>query len=444
MRATSTALENNRIKLVVEIDDNELDAAMDAAAKTLAQQVSIKGFRKGKVPKQVLLANIGGPAVLRAEAIRESIPNFYALAVSETMIDPINQPEIDVTAGEEEGQLVFEAEVEVRPSFEINGYHGLQVVVPSPFVTDDELEAQIDRFRDTDAILNDVDRPIVTGDLVAMDIKVEQPDSEAEPFETSDFMYTVGSGAITPEVDEQIIGLRAGEVLTITSSAGMGMEAVYTMTLKQVRERVLPELTDEWVEENTEWATVADMRDAVMTQLGKMKVAQTQMSQRDAAVIALAELLGDIETPDVLVDAEANERLHDLGHRLAQQNMTLESFLAATGQAPEMLLESLRAESARAIRIDLALRALAKAEGLEPADEELDEELRTTAEEMGSTAAILRQNLVTNGRMPSYFGEVAKMKANRWLLENVIYVDALGNVIDRELLSTDVSDELEA
>ena len=117
MRATSTALENNRIKLVVEIDDNELDAAMDAAAKTLAQQVSIKGFRKGKVPKQVLLANIGGPAVLRAEAIRESIPNFYALAVSETMIDPINQPEIDVTAGEEEGQLVFEAEVEVRPSF---------------------------------------------------------------------------------------------------------------------------------------------------------------------------------------------------------------------------------------------------------------------------------------------------------------------------------------
>jgi len=316
--------------------------------------------------------------------------------------------------------------------------------VPSPFVTDDELEAQINRFRDTDAILNDVDRPIITGDLVAMDIKVEQPESEAEPFETSDFMYTVGSGAITPEVDEEILGLRAGEVLTITSSAGMGMEAVYTMTLKQVRERVLPDLTDEWVEENTEWATVADMRDAVMTQMGKMKVAQAQMSQRDAAVIALAELLGDIETPDVLVDAEANERLHDLGHRLAQQNMNLESFLAATQQTPDVLLESLRAESARAIRIDLALRALAKAEGLEPTDEELDEELITTAVEMGSTAEILKKNLVTNGRLPSYFGEVAKMKANRWLLENVIYVDALGNVIDRELLSTDLSDELEA
>jgi len=137
MRATSTALENNRIKLVVEIDDVDMAAAMDDAAKTLAEQVTIKGFRKGKVPKQVLLANIGGPAVLRAEAIRESVPNFYALAVSETLVDPINQPEINIVSGEEEGTLVFEAEVEVRPEVAITGHHGLKVTVPSPFVTDD-------------------------------------------------------------------------------------------------------------------------------------------------------------------------------------------------------------------------------------------------------------------------------------------------------------------
>ena len=444
MRATSTALENNRIKLVVEIDDQEMEAAMDAAAKSLAQQVSIKGFRKGKVPKQVLLANIGGPAVLRAEAIRESIPNFYALGVSETMVDPINQPEINIVSGEEEGTLVFEAVVEVRPSVELTGYLGLQVTLPSPFVTDDELEAQIDRFRDTDAVLNDVDRPIVNGDLVVMDIKVEQPESEAEPFETSDFMYTVGSGAIAPEVDEQILGLRAGEVLTVNSAPAVGMNAVYTMTLKQVKERVLPELTDEWVEENTEWTSVAEMRDNVMEQMGKMKVAQAQMSQRDAAILALADLIADVEIPEVLVDAEANERLHDLGHRLAQQNMTLEAFLNATQQSPDMLLESLKSESARAVRIDLALRALAKAEGLEPTPEQIDEELLITAEEMNATADVLKENLRTNGRLMSYAGEVAKMKANKWLMENVVYVDALGNTIDRDLLSVDLSAELDA
>lgn len=444
MRATSTALENNRIKLHVEIDDNEMAAALDAAAKTLASQVTIKGFRKGKVPKQVLLANIGGPAVLRAEAIRESIPNFYALAVSETLIDPINQPEIDIISGEEEGTLIFEADVEVRPNLTLRGHHGLQVTVPSPFVTDDELEAQIDRFRDSDAMLNDVDRPIVTGDLVVMDIKVEQPDSEAEPFETSDFMYTVGSNAIAPEVDGLIVGLRAGEVLTVDSNPVAGMKAVYTMTLKQVKERSLPELTDEWVQENTEWASVQEMRDLVMEQMGKMKIAQAQMAQRDAALTTLAELLELTDVPEVLIDAEANERLHNLGHRLAQQNMTLETFLQATQQDPETLMASLRDESATAVRVDLALRALVAAEGLAPTDAEIDEELEQTAQEMGAKAAVLKQNLISNGRIVSFIGEVGKMKANKWLMENVIFVDPLGNVIDREMLATDLSAELDA
>ena len=233
-------------------------------------------------------------------------------------------------------------------------------------------------------------------------------------------------------------------MLTVNSAPAVGMNAVYTMTLKQVKERVLPELTDEWVEENTEWTSVAEMRDNVMEQMGKMKVAQAQMSQRDAAILALADLIADVEIPEVLVDAEANERLHDLGHRLAQQNMTLEAFLNATQQSPDMLLESLKSESARAVRIDLALRALAKAEGLEPTPEQIDEELLITAEEMNATADVLKENLRTNGRLMSYAGEVAKMKANKWLMENVVYVDALGNTIDRDLLSVDLSAELDA
>lgn len=439
MRATSTALDANRIKLTVEIDEREMEVAMDAAAKTLAQQVTIKGFRKGKVPKQVLLANIGGVAVLRAEALRESIPNFYALAVSETMVDPINQPEINITAGEEEGPLTFEADVDVRPIMDLAGYHGLQVTVPSPFVADDELEAQVNRFRDTDAVLNDVDRPIIGNDLVVMDIKVEQVDSESEPFETSDFMYTVGSAAIAPEVDDLILGLRAGEVLTLDSGPSSGMEARYTLTLKQVKERVLPDLTDEWVGENTEWTSVQEMRDEILAQMSKMKIAQAQMSRRDAALMTLAALLGETDVAESLVDAEANERLHDLGHRLSQQNMNLEQFLQATQRTPESLLSELREESARAVRVDLALRALAHAEGLEPSDEELDQELATTAIEMDTSAEVLKKNLVTNGRLPSFYGEVSKMKASKWLMESVVFVDPLGNVIDRGLFEVDQS-----
>ena len=441
MRATTSPVDNNKIKLVVEVEETEMDAALDAAAATLAQQVNVKGFRKGKVPKQVLIANIGGPAVLRSEAIRESLPDFYARAISETLIDPIGQPDVTITGGEEEGVLVFEAEVEVRPEVEISGVEGLRVTIPSPVVSDDELEAQINRFRETDAVLEDVDRPIVGGDLVNMDIRAERPGTEGEPLEMSDFMYTVGSGSIAPEVDNLILGLRAGEELVATADAGEGQKVIYTMKLKQVKERILPELTDEWVEENTDWPSVDEMRDAVLAQMGKMKVVEAQMSQRDATLVALGDLVADDVVPDVLVDAETNDRMHDLGHRLAQQKMDLQQFLQATGQTPDQLLAAVRADASRAVKIDLALRALVKAQGLEATDEEVDEELAKTAEAMDLSADTLRDNLFQTGRVVSFRAEVAKMKANTWLNENVVFVDHLGLVIDKSLLSEDQSVE---
>ena len=443
MRATSSTLDNNRIKLVVEVDEVDMDKALDAAAATLAQQVNVKGFRKGKVPKQVLIANIGGVAVLRSEAIRESLPDFYARAISETKVDPIGQPDVTITSGEDDGVLVFEADVEVRPEVSLSGYDALRVTIPSPVVGDDEIEAQINRFRETDAVLEDVDRPIVNGDLVNMDIRAEQPGSQSEPLEMSDFMYTVGSGSIAPEVDDLILGLRSGEELVVTANAGAGQNVVYTMQLKQVKERILPELTDEWVEENTDWPTVDEMRDAVLTQMSKMKVVEAQMSQRDAMLVALGDLVVDDVVPDVLVDAEANDRMHDLGHRLAQQQMNLEQFLQATGQTPDQLLAAVRTDAQRAVKIDLALRALVKAEGLEATEQEIEDELVKTAEAMSLSPETLRQNLYDTGRTISFEAEVAKIKANKWLSENVTFVDHLGIVIDRELLREDQSAEID-
>ncbi len=206
MRATTTLLDNNKIMLTVEIDDAEMDEAMDTAAKTLAKQVSVKGFRKGKVPKNVLIANIGGTSVLRSEAIRESLPDFYARAVADSLIDPIGQPDINITAGEEEGQLTFEAEVEVRPEISIKGQRELRVTIPSPVVNDSEVDAQINRYLETDAVLNPVDRPIVTGDLVTMDVHVQQIGTDTEPLDMTDFMYTVGTGSIAEGIDELIPG----------------------------------------------------------------------------------------------------------------------------------------------------------------------------------------------------------------------------------------------
>ena len=443
MRATSMNLEDNRIKLLVEIDEVEMNEAIDAAATSLSKQMTVKGFRKGKVPKSVMIAHLGGPDVLRSEAIRESLPDFYSRAVADTLSDPIGQPDINITAGEESGLLTFEAEVEVRPEISIRGQNELRVTIPSPVVNDEEITAQIDRFRETDAILREVDRPIITGDLVAMDIHVEQVATGAEPIDMSDYMYTVGSGVITEGVDDLIVGLKAGEELKLNGSLGPGVVATYELKLKQVKERELPELTDEWVTENTEWESVDAMRDAILGQMRTMKIVEAQTSQRDAVLMALSELVSEEAVPEVLVSGETGERLQELGQRLAQQKLNLETFLEITNQTPDQLLATLRHDAVRAVRIDLAMRALVKAEKLEPTAQQVDEELEQTAKAMGVDADQLRTNLRDSGRVVAFNAEVAKMKASRWLGDHVTFVDPDGVEIDRELLKADQSEVLD-
>jgi len=444
MHATYAPVDDHTVKLQVQVDDEEMAKALDDAAASLSRQVSIKGFRKGKVPKSVLIAHLGGPEALRAEAIRTSLPDFYAHAVADTLIDPIGQPDITITGGEDDGPLSFDANVEIRPEVAVSGYRDLRVSIASPYVSDDEVDAQIDRFRETDAVLNDVDRPIVSGDLVTLDLRVTQIATGAEPLELTDYMYTVGSGSITEGVDELMLGLRAGEDLKVNGSQEMGVVATYEMHLKQVKERELPELTDEWVQENTEWTSVAEMRDNVVTQLRRRRIVEAQLSQRDNTLVALSELVPEVQVPETLIVAETNERLHDLGHRLGQQNLNLETFLSVTNQSSDDLLATLRRDAVRAVRVDLAMRALVREESLEPTEEEIEEELVKTAEAMGSTPEVLRRNLRDTGRVVAFNAEVAKIKASRWLNEHVTYVDPTGVEIDPELLRADQSDSLDA
>ncbi len=444
MRATTTTLNDGRVRLTVEVDEVEMDGAIDRAAQKLSKQVSIKGFRKGKVPKSVLVAHLGGPSALRGEAIRDAIPDFYAHAVSDTLVDPISQPAISVTDGEEGGVLIFDAEVEVRPEVELGDYTSLRVTIASPVVTDLEVDAQVDRVRETDATLKDVERPIATGDLVTMDAHVQQIATEEEPLDMSDYMYTVGSGVITEGVDDLIVGMRAGEVLTLNGNVGDGVVATYTLTLKKVQERVLPEISDEWVRENTEWTSEDEMRDAIFDQMRRRRIAEARVSQRDATLVALGQLVSEDVVPESLLDEETNERLRDFVHRLEQQNLKVETFLQVTNQTPDQLIETLRADARRAVRIDLALRALVRAEGLEPSDEEIAAELDNTAGAMSVAPDVLRDNLRDTGRVVTFRAEVAKLKASKWLLDNVIYVDAEGVEIDRRLLSSDETEAADA
>ena len=441
MRATAEPLEGNLVRLSVEIDEPEFDRALGDVVRTIARQVRVPGFRPGKVPRKVLEARMGGAGALRTEALRESLPDFYARAVVDTELDPIAQPEIDITAGEDGGAVSFDAVVQVRPIVSIPGYDGLVVTLPGLAVTEDEIQRQIDRLRENDAELEVVERPAVDGDLVTIDLHGNDA-SGAEVVGVDDYLYEVGSGSVVAELDVQLHGAKAGAILAFDAPNPNDPEqsVAFRVLVKEVKVKRLPGATDEWAAESSEFSTVAELRADIEDRIGRVKLMQNQMALRQKSLEALSALVLDDEVPEVLVDAEVNERLHELQHRLEAQKLGLTEYFQATGTSPDELLSAVRADAQAAVKADLALRALVEAEELTLSDEELDAEVATMAERMDTTPAELRRQLDTAGRTGAVRSELRKGKALEWLLDHVDLVDEEGNPMSRDDLRVDASE----
>ena len=440
MRASSEIVDTNKVKLTVEVEESEMDSALEDVVRSISRQARIKGFRPGRVPRQVLEAHMGGKAVLRAEALREALPDFYAEAISQTEIDPIDTPEIDITTGEESGGVTFDAVVVVRPEITVAGYQGLKATVPSPVVDQADVDAQIDRLRENDGELVDVSRPVQNGDYVVLDL-VGTSDEGEKVASADDYLYEVGSGVIISEIDDVLPGAKAGDELEASGTPQGGNPVTFAITVTAVREKKLPEISDEWAAEASEFTTVEELRNDLAERISRIKVVQAQMALRESSLGALAELVDEEAIPPVLVDAEVNERLHDLGHRLEGQKVSLEQFLAVTGQTSDGLIASLREDAARAVKIDLALRAVAKAEGIEVTDAELESEIELMSVQMNTEATELRRQLDKAGRTGSLRAERRKAKAATWLVDNIEVVDEEGQAVDRTLLESNQAED---
>ena len=436
MRSSVEALEGNKVKLSVEVDEQEFEQALDAAFKRIAREVRIPGFRPGKAPRQLIEARIGSEAA-RQEALRDALPNYYAKALQESDIDPIAPPEIDITAGEESGPIAFDAVVEVMPQLNVAGYQNLQVTLPSLEASEAEVDAQIDRLRRNDAQLNPVSRPARDGDHVTIDRKVYRHDETLQ--QADDELYEVGSGTMVPELDEQLRGAKVGDILKfnaeVPAPGGAGNEdseppISFQVLVKDVKEMELPEVTDEWAGEASEFESVEALKADIRNRLSMVRKVQAQLALRDEVVGELIKLVDDAP-PEPLVGAEMERRLHDLSHRLESQGADIASYLQATGQTQEALIEELRSGSSDAVKADLALRAVAEAEGIEATDEDVDTEIGRLAERYGQKAAQLRKQLDRADQMQAVRSDIKKGKALAWLVEHVELVDADGKAIDR-------------
>jgi trigger factor len=442
MRSTSEVLEGNRVKLTVEVDEEELGKAVDETFRRLQKEVSVPGFRPGKVPRRLLEVRLG-PHAIRAEVIRHALPDYYAQAVEEADLDTIAAPEIDITSGEEDGPLAFDAVVEVRPRVSIAGYEGLVVTVPPLEASEGEIDARIDRLREQFAELSEVERPARDGDLVTVDIHGVRGGQVAEGLSADDFVYEVGTAGIAEGADEALRGRKAGDIVEIDAPNLQGGAGSLRLLVKQVREKVLPEQTDEWASDASEFDTLEELRRDLANRLTSLKKLEARLVVRERAVEALAELVPD-EMPPTLVAAAVEQVRDALSRRLAERGLTIDQYLEASGQPLEELNAEFELQAGSQVRADLALRALADAEGITVDDQDLAAEIERLARQTNQDARTLASRLARSGGLEQLRSDVRNEKAVGWLTDSVDLLDEQGAPMDRTLLLEAEGSEEEA
>jgi trigger factor len=434
-------LEGNKVRLRVAVPADEFERAVDAAFRKLARQVKIPGFRPGKAPRQLLEARLGGE-VAREQALRDSVPDYYAQAVEAEDIDVIAAPEIDITDGEDSGDVAFDAVVEVRPVIELAGYDPLRVEIPTPDVSDEAVEAQVDALRERFADLEDKTGPLADGDYAQIDIKAYVHDEVVDALSATDYLYEVGSGGLVPKLDEELRGKRVGDILKFNDQLPerfgdrAGDEVSFQVLIKETKRKILPEPTDEWASEVSEYDTVDALRDDARTRLALVAKVRAQMLVRDKVLDAVTQLV-DTELPDALVTSETERRLHDLMHRLEHEGATLPDYLAATGQDQNAFVNQVRESAADAVRADLALRAVVSQEHIEATEDDVDREVDRLAERLGAKPAKVRRDLERGGMFEAVRSDIARGKALQLLVDHADVVDESGNPVDLTLPEAD-------
>ena len=430
MKSTVEALEGNKVKLSVEVDEQEFESAVDAAFKKIAREVRVPGFRPGKAPRRVLESHIGAGAG-RAQALNDALPDYYSEAVMANEVDVIAPPDIEITDGADGGTVKFDAIVEVRPVITVTGYDQLKVEIPAPTPSPEEIESQLERFRNQYGELEVVDRAAGSGDYVTIDIEGSQNDEVLEGLVASAYLYEVGSAGIVPELDEQLEGAASGDTRSFDAPHpnGDGEDPLhFEVTVTEVKAKVLPELDDEFAARASEFETMDAWRDDLVTRMTEVRKAQSQMLVREKIGEALAELVTD-ELPEPLVAAEMNERLQDMAMRLQAQGLSLEQWLQFSGTDTEQFLDDLKATAERSARVDLALRAIALAESIEVLEEDLDLEFEAVAARVQQSSDVVRTQLTEAGHLPALRTDISKRKALDWLTESVTITDEDGNSI---------------
>jgi len=424
MPTTLEQTDPHTVRLQVEVPPEEYGPDLDRAYRHVAGEVKIPGFRKGKAPKPVIDRAVGRDHVIE-HFLKEALPAYYVGALREHDVDPVTDPEIDLDDFEDGKPLRFSAVVTVRPrlTLEPEQYKGVRVEAPSPEPSEKEIDDYIDRLRERFAELDTVARPARTGDYVLADVRATVHEQEVPEATRVGMLTEVGSGELVPELDKELEGKRAGEIVKFNAvlpeqfDERAGTEVTFQALVKDVKAKKLPSADDDFAKTASEFDTLAELREDLRPKLREVKAAEVDHVVRDLVLAKVVDGI-EIDLPERMVDLETESRVKSSQERLERLGITLQQALEAENMDELQFRADTRSHAIRAIKADLVLEAVARQEGVELKEEDLDREVSATAARLGRDPKDVRRILERTGQMPSLAGDIIRSKALDFLVES--------------------------
>ena len=416
-------LEHNMAKLTIEVAAEEVEKAIQAAYLKQRGKISVPGFRKGKVPRQ-MLEKMYGVEIFYDDAINRMIPTAYSNAYDECELDIVSQPEVDVVQMEKGKPFIFTAEVAVKPEVTLGEYKGLKVDKVPVEVTPEDVDAEIQRERERNGRTVEVtDRSVAKDDMITLDFEGFVDGEAFQGGKGTDYPLTIGSGAFIPGFEDQLIGAEIDQEVEVNvkfpedyhEKTLAGKDALFKCVVNTIKEKELPELDDEFASDVSECETLEEYRQEVEKKLTDRKQAEAREKIEDQAVDQAAEN-AEMDIPQPMIDLQVRQMEDDMGYRLQMQGMTKEMYFQMTGLTEERMKQDLEAQALKTIRTRLVLEAVAKAENIVVSEERLEEELKKMAE--------------TYGRDPESFREDMGEKRIEEMKESIAVQDAITLIAD--------------
>lgn len=427
-----------------QLSDEQIAAGKPATARKLAQDIKIAGFRPGRAPVPVVEATVGA-ARLRTEVIDDLVPAALTEVLNSEEIRPAVTPQLEAI-NDVDGGVEVEVRVTLWPTVDLPKYKGREVEVISPLVTDEDLAKQLTRMLEQFGTVEEVDRAAEEGDFVSVNVEAASDGISVEEATATELLYEVGSGLFIEGLDGHLIGTSAGDSLEFEAPLppGFGDRAgeivAFTITVNEVKERVLPELDDGWVDENTEFETVDEMTSELRERLSGAKLEAVSRQYADRALSTLVDQV-EVELPDALVRAEMDDLLHRFVHRLEDSQVTLDDYFRASGIEQQAFIDDLRSQAETSLRNQLVLEAVAREEEIDVTEEDLANVLQTLAAQSGDPIAYLKA-FKESGRELALASDIVRNRALDAILSNATAVDEDGNPVDLSLQVNEVEAEV--